>query len=133
MPSPSILESGPKVGDKVGYLPPVEHALDRDMAGNMPWQLGIKERAPGAKEETVRHLSDADAAKVLRHARRRPARKDAVIPIRPKMVWPAEVKAINPDGTLALYISHHLQGVTLEYSPVAQDQTKTKPGTWHSL
>lgn len=117
-----------EVGDTVMYVPPVHHALHKDVNGHRPWVLGIREMRVqnGKQTPVVRELQNTkEEDEVLEMIHRAPDRERAkqdLVLIRPRVKWPAVVTGVNFDGTVNLDVQGQLSGVTLHEKNVRIDE-----------
>ncbi len=127
-----------KVGDEVLYIPDICHAKNRDISGVFAWSFGWRDERTGVVGPV---LTDDDVADKIKYMYRKgpkranlPGENKAqnLVPLAPKVKWPALVTAVNSDGTCNLDIDHCLQGVTLHYERIAQDRAGNTPNTWQT-
>lgn len=130
-----------KVGDKVLYVPHVDHATNKvGVAGvspEYPWVFGQRVRYPdpqtGEQREHVKEITDTEVEKLLGIFARmndpKTERDRTLVLIRPKAPWPATVSAVHDDGTVTLDVASNQGGVTLHYR-VMHDAAKG-PHTYH--
>ena len=95
---------GPQVGDKVLYLPHVNHALHLHH-GDLGWVIGRKHSTPtrNGMVEEVEELWGDRLTEFLGALKRSPnssQERANMVFIRPNKPWPAVITAVNDDGTV---------------------------------
>jgi hypothetical protein len=132
-----------QIGDKVGYVPDMVHALQRDSRGKRPWVIGragkitIIGKGPEKVRQTeIEELNGKELETFLRGIRRAPdpvaARKKLRF-INPREVWPGIVTAVNEDGTVNIDTYRpSMPTATWHYRNLKMDPKKSIPHTVHS-
>ncbi len=125
-----------QVGDKVLYVPHVCHALNQNpLTKDYPWVFGDRAGRPrlpaykrqddGSDPDKPYELEGKELQRFLTEVKGSD-RRDRIVFIRPKELWPATVRAVNPDGTVNLDVTSNVGGFTLHYNNVKIDR---EPGT----
>lgn len=114
------------VGQRMWYLPDRIHAFHQDPDGNFAWVVGRRRHTgrrdptdPTKPEEVLEELVGKDLIEHLDIIKRAPDPSQllsGLVLIRPSRPWPAQVRAVNSDGTVNLDI--HCSTGTLHYDKV---------------
>lgn len=124
-----------KVGDDVLYVPDVCYALIANtedkpelgiFKGEYPWVIG-REKRDGEVEEMPANEVSFHRAKIK--SQKATLARHGIKAIRPKVCWPAKVRAVEDDGWLQLDIDQPFSGLTL-HARVKVDPAKV-PNTCH--
>lgn len=123
-------------GDKVNYCPHMIHGIQPDHNGDRPWEYGRRlhsrdVRLPkhvkrdtitrGGEEFEVEVLDGNRLNQYIEFIKRHPNKDEEsknLIPLRPRVLWPAVVKQVNDDGTVNLSIHCVPTGAELHYDNV---------------
>lgn len=123
-----------QVGDRVLYVPHESHALQKDVAGDYPWELEWEHQPEvlGPEGEVlvaqrVEKLTGGRVEEQIAHLRRlhsadpelaRAVKAQHLKLVRPCKCFPAVVRAVRDDGAVDLDVASNQGGVTLHYDAV---------------
>lgn len=112
------------VGDKVLWLPSIDHAYNQIVGHGTAWDFEWDQN--GKKTS----LSSAQASDYL-GKKNKDAIKRHLKPVKPNKPWPAVITFIHEDGSADLEIDAlPWGGVKHHYARIKYDPTKSTPNTW---
>jgi len=116
-----------EVGDKVLYVPSLNHALETDANGVTVWEIGLKKTV---RSNTGKMTEETEVLTSLRRIKEElRTNKDRVVYVKPNRLWKGIVTQVNEDGTVSLDLPGNKTGTTLSYINVKVDHSKTKAHT----
>jgi len=120
-----------QVGDKVKWIPSLDHAKDVLPDGTFAWEWVRTNRMNETSAVPAKELKKLFFSKLAR-AGRTASKVKALVPSKPIAAYDATVNTINPDGTVDLTITGSQAGIRYGYTGVKIDPAGS-PGTCHIL
>ena len=117
------------VGDKVLWVPSIDHAREEVPGKGFAWEYVIMTIVPGKTEKEAKAASTEKIRNAMEVIKRDQSRKADLVATKPRLNYPATVEEVTGD-TVSLAIFNPCNNVTLQYANVKVDPNKA-PGTCH--
>jgi|ERR1700722_2794520 len=117
------------VGDKVQWVPSIEHAREEVPGKGFAWEHNIMVIDPGKAERKAVPASTEKIRNAIEVIKRDKSQKPYLVAVKPRLTYPATVEEVSGD-TVSLAILNPCNNVTLRYANVKVDPNKA-PGTCH--
>ncbi len=122
-------------GELALYVPHQAHALMRDIHGQFAWVIGRKrtyfDHTARAEKTVVEEFADDELGSWINYLKNAPAGhpdRQAMVLVRPKVLWPAVVRGVC-GSCVDLDVQSCNGGVTLHENAIAVDPTRSTAHT----